>query len=168
MGIGQITSRDAMLNGHTVLYLPSTICTRMPRPSVFWPLASNFTPSHGMIRPLPGMSVDASALRIASGSVEPARLIASAITIRPVNVRDELPVKLILYFAWNRSFTCLISGLALARSSAHTSRVMMYSASLPSVLMNSVSVKPALLARIMSGLKPSSLYVFIDRIASGV
>src|SRR3954463_13746112 len=59
-------------------------------------------------------------------------------------------------------------GLVFARSSAQTSRVMMYSASLPSVLMNSVSVKPALFARIMSGENPSSLYVFIDRIASAV
>ena len=68
----------------------------MPWPSVFWPVASNFTPFHGMISFEPGRSVAASALRIASGSVEPARLIASAITIRPVKVRDELPVKLAL------------------------------------------------------------------------
>ena len=85
-----------MANGHTVLYLPSMICTRMPWPSVFWPVASNFTPFHGMISLLPGMSVAASAARMASGSTEAARLMASASTIRPVKARDELPVKLIL------------------------------------------------------------------------
>src|SRR4029079_1430283 len=95
-GIGHTTSCEAILNGQTVLYLPLTICTRMPCPSVFWPEESNLTPFHGMIRFLPGMSVPASDLRMASGSVEPARLIASASTIRPVKVRDELPVKLIL------------------------------------------------------------------------
>ena len=112
------------------------------------------------------MLVSTSAFWMASGLVLPARLIASASAIRPVKVRAELPLKFVLYRSRYRSLTCLISGFLLARSSAQTSRLRTYSPSFPSVFRNSESLKPASLASSASGETPSSLYVFIERIAS--
>jgi len=70
-----------------VTYLPPCACCRMARTPLFWPFSSNFTPVHGMMSWSPGMLVATRALRIASGSVDFARLMASASVMNPVNAR---------------------------------------------------------------------------------
>ncbi len=72
-----------------VTNLPPTYCSSTGSASLFWPISSNLTRFHGMMVCSPGMSVATSASRIFSPSVDLARLIASAITIRPMNCRDE-------------------------------------------------------------------------------
>src|SRR5260370_24744581 len=91
-GIGQITSALASSNGQTVTYLPPWTCTMIPEPRVFWPLGSNAIPPQGMISLSAGGVVSASAFRIASGWVAPARLIASARVLRPVSDGADFPV----------------------------------------------------------------------------
>src|SRR5439155_22429892 len=87
LGMGKMTSRVAPSNGHTVQYFPPWSCTMMARTPTFWPVSSNFTPVQGMRRSAGLMSVLVRACRIASGSVEPARLMASTIVTMPVTAR---------------------------------------------------------------------------------
>jgi hypothetical protein len=63
----------------------------MPLVAWFCPVPSNFTPSQGMISCAWVRLVAASASRIFAGSVEPARLIASASTMVAVNARAGVP-----------------------------------------------------------------------------
>ena len=72
-----------------VTNLPPIYCSSTGSASLFWPISSNLTRFHGMMVCSPGMSVATSASRIFSPSVDLARLMASAITIRPMNCRDE-------------------------------------------------------------------------------
>ena len=77
-----------------VTYAPFWACCRMARTPLFWPFSSNFTPVHGMMSWSAGMFVATSALRIASGSVDFARLMASASVMKPVKARAGLEMKL--------------------------------------------------------------------------
>src|SRR5258706_13779867 len=86
--IGQMASATAACAGKIVTNLPPTYCSSTGSASLFWPISSNFTRFHGMMVCSPGISVATSASRILSPSVDLARLMASAITIRPMNWRE--------------------------------------------------------------------------------
>src|SRR6266511_4722895 len=99
-GSGYSTSPEASSNGQTTLSWPPRHWVINGVPSSFCPvLASNLTPFQGMIIWSGLRSVASSAFRTASGSVEPARLIASSSTSMPVNERDVLSFRSLLILA---------------------------------------------------------------------
>src|ERR1700740_3589679 len=87
--IGQMASATAACGGKMVTNLPPTYCSSTGSASLFWPISSNLTRFQGMMLCSPGISVATRASRIFSPSADLARLIASAITISPMNCRDE-------------------------------------------------------------------------------
>src|SRR5262249_42290115 len=100
-----------------------------------------------------GMLVAASAVRIFSGSLEPARLIASNSVMAAVKVRAGTSER-------SRPFECFLkialvlgrSGMWLSRSAVYGERVIGPFASLPIVLMKVGSVNPAFCATMSFGL----------------
>ena len=97
------------------------------------------------------MSVATSAARSFSGSVEPARLIASTSTISAVISRPVLSFRSLLLRARYSAFTAGIAGRAFAASSANADRLIAPSASGPTASMNACSAKPADCAMIAFG-----------------
>ena len=125
-----------------------------------------------MINASEEMSVASRAARIFSGSVEPARLMASQSTRKPTKARALVPSmstgapRAACVRLRNRSFTRETIGFFAPRPSAHTSRERIPSASLPSAGTNSLATWPASIARMACGRKSSSFIVFVERMAS--
>src|SRR3984893_8624496 len=122
--IGQVASATAAWGGKMVTNLPPVYCSSTGSASLFWPISSNLTRFHGMMVTSPGMSVETSASRILSPSVDLARLMASHITIRPINCLDEKSLRSLPDFSLNMSLTLPTIGRLAARSSEKLPREM--------------------------------------------
>src|SRR4051794_32768865 len=146
--IGQIASATAAWGGKMVTNLPPVYCSSTGSASLFWPISSNLTRFQGMMVVSPGMSVATSASRILSPSVDLARLMASAITIRPMNWRDEKSLRSLPDFSLNMSLILPTIGRLAARSSEKEPREMTPGILSPTASYSAFSEKPASCATI--------------------
>src|SRR5216683_5891605 len=150
--IGQVASATAACGGEMVTNLPPTYCSSTGSASLFWPISSNLMRFHGMMVCSPGMSVPTRASRILSPSVDLARLIASAITIRPMNCRDVRSLKSLPDFSLNMALILPTIGRLVARSSEKVPREITPSSLSPTASYNAFSEKPASCATMALGL----------------
>src|SRR5438309_1613641 len=150
--IGQVASPTAACGGEMVTNLPPTYCSSTGSASLFWPISSNLMRFHGMMVCSPAMSVATSASRILSPSVDLARLMASAITIRPMNCREVRSLKSLPDFSLNMALILPTIGRLVARSSEKVPREITPSSLSPTASYSAFSEKPASWATMAFGL----------------
>src|SRR3984893_4578280 len=150
--IGQVASATAACGGEMVTNLPPTYCSSTGSASLFWPISSNLMRFHGMMVCSPGMSVATSASRILSPSVDLARLMASAITIRPMNCRDVRSLRSLPDFSLNMALIVPTIGRLVARSSENVLREITPSSLSPTASYSAFSEKPPSCATMAFGL----------------
>src|SRR5947209_12203524 len=134
----------AACGGKMVTNLPPIYCSSTGSASLFWPISSNLTRFQGMMVCSPGMSVATSASRIFSPSVDLARLIASAITRRPMNWRDVRSLKSLPDFSLYMALILPTIGRFAARSSEKLPREITPSSLSPTASYSAFSEKPVL------------------------
>src|SRR3984893_5811728 len=150
--IGQTASATAACGGAMVTNLPPIYCSSTGSASLFWPMSSNLIRFHGMMVCSPAMSVATSASRILSPSVDLARLMASAITIRPMNYRDVRSLRSLPDFSLYMALILPTIGRLVARSSEKVPREITPSSLSPTASYSAFSEKPASCATMAFGL----------------